>query len=73
MAAVQFAVPTIAVTTDEDPTAATACRQQAFAEAAQQGYWVAGSHVSFPGIGHVHADGKQSQWVPINFSYDAKP
>jgi hypothetical protein len=29
---------------------------------------VAIAHVSFPGIGHVHANGKGYTWVPVNYS-----
>ncbi len=71
-AAVQFPVPTAAVTYDADPAAAAEQRRLAFAEAAQGGYLVAGDHISFPGIGHVRAEGGQYQWVPIPFRYEAK-
>ena len=42
--------------------------QAAFAEAAKEGYWVAAAHLSFPGIGHLRADGGGYDWVPVNYS-----
>ena len=36
--------------------------------AAKQGYAVSIAHVSFPGIGHVHANGKGYTWTPVNYS-----
>ena len=67
VAAVQFAEPAVTFQADEDPKAAAAQRKKAFAEAASQGYWVAASHLSFPGIGHVHAEGRGYRWVPANY------
>lgn len=68
VAAAQFPYPGIAISYDVDPAAATAVRQRAYAEAAREGYWVAVDHVSFPGIGHVRANGTGYDWVPINYS-----
>lgn len=69
-AAVQFPDPSVTITYDIDPQAAAASRKKAFAEAAKDGYWVAGDHLSFPGIGHVRneKDGIGYRWIPINYS-----
>lgn len=68
VAAVQFPHPGMTVTFDVDPQLAATTRQQAFADAARHGYWVALDHVSFPGIGHVRAAPTGYEWQPINYS-----
>ena len=50
---IQFDEPDIGISFDEDSPAAAIARRAAFAEAAEQRYWVAGAHIAFPGIGHV--------------------
>ncbi len=67
-AAIQFADPSVTIDYDVDTKAAAATRKQALAEAAKGGYWVASDHISFPGIGHVRADGSKYVWVPANYS-----
>ena len=67
VAAVQFADPTVTIRFDLDPKAAAAQRRKAFADAAKQGYWVAASHIAFPGIGHVRAEGRGYTWAPANY------
>lgn len=66
--AVQFAEPSATVRFDSDSKAAAAQRAKAYAEAAREGYWVGVAHVSFPGLGHVRAQGKGYTWVPVNYS-----
>ncbi|OJT17567.1 MBL fold metallo-hydrolase [Archangium sp. Cb G35] len=68
VAAVQFPEPSVTIQFDTDSKAAAAQRKKAYAEAAKQGYWVGVAHVPFPGIGHVRADGKGYDWVPVNYS-----
>lgn len=68
VAAVQFPKPEVTIDFDVDQPQAAATRKQAYADAAQQGYWVAVSHVSFPGIGHVRTNGNGYDWLPINYS-----
>lgn len=67
-AAVQFPNPSVTIEYDADPAAAAAQRKKAFADAAKEGYFVAADHVSYPGIGHLRADGKGYRWIPINYS-----
>jgi glyoxylase-like metal-dependent hydrolase (beta-lactamase superfamily II) len=68
---VQFARPGVSVTFDVDPVQATGTRQVAFRAAAHDHFLVAFAHVSFPGIGHIHADGEHYRWNPITFVNDA--
>ena len=66
--AVQLPEPSITSVYDYDAGQAATTRKKALAEAATAGYWVGVSHISFPGIGHIRADGKGYIWVPINYS-----
>ncbi|HEV2611323.1 MAG TPA: MBL fold metallo-hydrolase [Noviherbaspirillum sp.] len=68
VAAIQFDNPAVTIQFDTDSKAAAAQRKKAYAEAAKQGYLVGGSHLSFPGIGRVRANGKGYVWVPVNYS-----
>ncbi len=68
VAAVQFNDPAVTIQFDTDSKAAAAQRKKAYADAAKQGYLVAGAHLSFPGIGRVRADGKGYRWIPVNYS-----
>jgi len=67
-AAVQFPHPGTTIRFDVDSKAAAVQRKKVLADAAKQGYWVGAAHISFPGIGHVRAEGKGYQWVPANYS-----
>ena len=68
VAAVQFAEPSVTIQFDTDSKAAAIQRKKAYADAAKQGYWVAGAHLAFPGIGHIRAEGKGYVWVPVIYS-----
>lgn len=68
---VQFARPGVSVTYDVDQTQAIATRRAAFRVAARDHYLVALAHVSFPGLGHIHADSGNYRWNPIPFVNDA--
>jgi glyoxylase-like metal-dependent hydrolase (beta-lactamase superfamily II) len=68
---VQFARPSVSVTYDVDPIQAIATRQAVFRAAARDHFLVAFAHVSFPGVGHIHADGQHYRWNPIPFVNDA--
>jgi glyoxylase-like metal-dependent hydrolase (beta-lactamase superfamily II) len=66
---VQFSHPTAAIKYDTDAGQAVASREKVLADAAQKGYWIAAAHISFPGIGHVRADGAgRYSWVPANYT-----
>lgn len=68
MAAVQFDEPSVTIAFDSDSKAAAAQRKLAYADAAKKGYWVAATHLSFPGSGHLRRDGKGYRFVPANYS-----
>ncbi|MCS3794704.1 MBL fold metallo-hydrolase [Niastella sp. OAS944] len=68
VAALQFAKPDITIVYDVDPIAAAAARKKAYEDAAKGRYWIAGDHLSFPGIGHIRKTGNGYNWVPINYT-----
>nr|5HIF_A Chain A, reconstructed lactonase ancestor, Anc1-MPH [synthetic construct]5HIF_B Chain B, reconstructed lactonase ancestor, Anc1-MPH [synthetic construct]6C2C_A Chain A, dihydrocoumarin hydrolase, AncDHCH1 [Pseudomonas sp.]6C2C_B Chain B, dihydrocoumarin hydrolase, AncDHCH1 [Pseudomonas sp.] len=68
VAAVQFDDPSVTIQFDSDSKAAAAERKKAFADAAKGGYLIGAAHLSFPGIGHIRADGKGYRFVPVNYS-----
>jgi glyoxylase-like metal-dependent hydrolase (beta-lactamase superfamily II) len=51
----QFHDPDLGSSFDSDPKAAAEQRRRILALAAARGYWIAGSHLPFPGIGQVRA------------------
>ncbi|HZE90489.1 MAG TPA: MBL fold metallo-hydrolase, partial [Rhizobacter sp.] len=57
VAAVQFAEPSVTIQFDTDSKSAAAQRKRAYAEAAAQGYLIGSAHLSFPGLGHLRAEG----------------
>ena len=66
---VQFPDSGVGIAYDTDTTQGALSRRKIFADAAKRGYWVAGAHISFPGIGHVRNEGKGSfAWVPANYT-----
>ena len=68
VAAVQFAEPAVTITFDIDSKAAAVQRRRAYAEAAQRGWLIGAAHLSFPGLGHLGAEGKGYAFVPLNYS-----
>ena len=68
VASIQFPDPTVTISFDTDSDMAAAQRKRVFADAAEQGLWVAGAHLSFPGIGHLRAMGPEYLFVPANYS-----
>lgn len=71
VAEAQFPHPELGIEYDLDADGAALQRQRAFAQAAAQGYLVAGAHISFPGIGHVRKAENGYQWIPVPYSNDA--
>ena len=67
VAAVQFNNPSVTISFDADAKSAEAQRKRIFTDAAKHGYLVAGAHLSFPGLGHIRANGKAYTWVPVNY------
>lgn len=68
VAAAQFPDPSVTIHFDTDSPKAAIQRKKVFADAAANGYWVAGAHLSFPGIGHLRAAGSGYEFVPVNYS-----
>jgi glyoxylase-like metal-dependent hydrolase (beta-lactamase superfamily II) len=68
VASVQFPEPSVVMGFDTDVKAAAVERKKAFADAAKQGYWVAGAHISFPGIGHLRNGDQGYVWIPANYT-----
>lgn len=70
VAEVQLPRPDITIVFDVDPKAAAATRKKVLADAVKEGYWIAGDHVSFPGVGHVQVDGDGYRWIPVTYIND---
>jgi glyoxylase-like metal-dependent hydrolase (beta-lactamase superfamily II) len=68
VAAVQFADPSVTIQFDSDPKNAAPQRKKIYADAAAKGYYLAFTHVSFPGIGHVRKAGAGYEWLPVNYT-----
>ncbi len=68
VAALQFPDPSVTIKFDSDSKAAMAQRKKAFADAAKDGYWVAGAHLPFPGLGHLGPEGKGYAFIPANYT-----
>jgi glyoxylase-like metal-dependent hydrolase (beta-lactamase superfamily II) len=68
LAAVQFSDPSVTIEYDVYPDLAAKSRKDALEKAAKEGYWIAGDHISFPGIGHVGKNASGYVWVPVNYS-----
>jgi glyoxylase-like metal-dependent hydrolase (beta-lactamase superfamily II) len=68
MGALQFAHPSLGSSFDVDATTAAEQRLRIFRMASDHDYWVAGAHLSFPGIGHVRAGHKRFFWIPANYT-----
>ena len=66
--AVQFDDPNVTIGFDTDPKSALAERKEAFADAAKQGYLIGAAHLPFPALGHIRANGKAYQFVPVNYT-----
>jgi glyoxylase-like metal-dependent hydrolase (beta-lactamase superfamily II) len=67
LAAMQFAHPSVAIHFDSDSKAAIAEREKAYATAAKEGYLIGSAHLSFPGLGYLHTEGKGYAWIPVNY------
>ena len=68
MGAMQFAQPSLTSMFDADGKAAATQRERVLRLAADKDYWVAGAHLSFPGIGHVRSAQEGYSWIPANYT-----
>lgn len=64
----QFADPAITAQFDFDAGTAKTQRLKVFEDAAKNGYLIGGSHISFPGFGHVATNGDAFKWIPTPYS-----
>jgi glyoxylase-like metal-dependent hydrolase (beta-lactamase superfamily II) len=65
--AVQFLHPEVSIGFDVNSQQAISSRQAVFSAAAASKTWVTAAHLPFPGIGHITAEGKHFQWVPVEY------
>ena len=68
VAAVQFDEPAVTIQFDTDSKVAAGARKKAYQAAVSGAYLVGASHIAFPGLGHVRANGKAFAWVPLNYT-----
>ena len=68
VAAVQLDDPSVTINFDSDSTAAAAQRDKVFKAAAADGSLIAATHLQFPGMGHLRANGKSWVYVPVNYT-----
>jgi glyoxylase-like metal-dependent hydrolase (beta-lactamase superfamily II) len=69
VAAVQFEDPLVTIAYDVDSAKAAAARKEVLDEVAKSGLLIGGAHLSFPGFGHVQANGhKGYNFLPLNYS-----
>lgn len=66
--AVQLADPAISIDFDTNPVQARAMRERVLADAARNGWLIAGAHLPFPGLGHVVKDGPGYRWLPVSYT-----
>lgn len=65
--AVQFEHPEVSIGFDVNSAQAINARQAVFSAAVTSKTWVTAAHLPFPGIGHITAQGKHFQWVPVEY------
>ena len=68
-ASLQFSNPDIGIAFDADGALAATTRKAILAMLAADKIAVAGSHLPFPGVGHVDAKGDAFAWVPEEYKY----
>ncbi|MDT3251675.1 MBL fold metallo-hydrolase [Serratia sp. root2] len=66
--AVQMPDPEVAIHFDVNQQQAVQTRERILAQVAREGDWVAAAHISFPGLGHVKAEGKGYRWIAANYT-----
>jgi glyoxylase-like metal-dependent hydrolase (beta-lactamase superfamily II) len=69
IAALQFARPDVGLTFDVNGAKAIETRRKVLAMAAADKIAVAGTHLPFPGVGHVEVKGDAFAWVPEEWKF----
>jgi len=67
-APIQFAEPDVTTRFDSDGKLAAAQRNKVYVDAASKRYWLAGAHLSFPGIGHLRKEGEHYIFIPATYT-----
>lgn len=70
VADIQMPDPAVTIVFDVHPEQAALTRKRTFSDAAIGRYWIAGAHMTFPGIGHLRTDSQGYRWVPIPYIND---
>ncbi|KRW57528.1 MBL fold metallo-hydrolase [Pseudomonas sp. TTU2014-080ASC] len=65
--AVQMQHPEVSMEFDVDSTQAIKTRKELLKKVADNGWWIAGAHLPFPGIGHVRSEQNGYAWVPAEY------
>jgi glyoxylase-like metal-dependent hydrolase (beta-lactamase superfamily II) len=65
---VQLQHPEVTVVFDIDPAAAAATRNQLLPKLAREDIVIAGPHMLFPSLGHLHKAGGGYIWAPVSFT-----
>jgi glyoxylase-like metal-dependent hydrolase (beta-lactamase superfamily II) len=65
--AIQFERPALVSSFDVDRPAGAASRERIMGMAATNDWWIAGSHLSFPGIGKVRPAASGYRFLPVNY------
>jgi glyoxylase-like metal-dependent hydrolase (beta-lactamase superfamily II) len=66
--AVQLLYPSAHFGSDADPVEAAAQRIRVLQMAADGSFWIAGAHLSFPGIGHLRGNRGHFAWIPAIYT-----
>ncbi len=65
---VQMPHPGVAIKLDSDAVTAVAMRRKVLAQFARDRTLIGGSHLSFPGLGHVREQGEGYVWLPLPYN-----
>ncbi|GLQ46083.1 MBL fold metallo-hydrolase [Dyella lipolytica] len=65
---VQFNNPSVTIAFDTNAKDAANSRAKVFTIADHDGALVGAAHLSFPGLGHLTAEGKAWRWIPANYT-----
>lgn len=72
IAGIQFARPELIDGFDVDKNRAAEARIRIYKDAAEQGYLIAGDHISYPGVGRLKKLKHGYQWMPIPYSLEGR-
>ena len=70
VASIQLQNPTASVEYDTDAPSAQRSRRAMLQLAASKHLLVGAEHISFPGLGHIRANGNTYDWIPVNYDGD---